>query len=629
MEAEETDPLIERTEPPDRRSRFARVKGHMRSSMRSGFAFWTQRASAWRGALFRRRMEQLPELEEPIPMERAPTILIDPEIAEQLLHYRTSCMQHTEDRAEECAQRIATWKALVLSQPAVQTLMIFTSRIFFVADLALDFKVGGQLLARGNSCWAAVCFFAIALTYLIMLIALAPKMSQKLQESLNLNCFVSYFLWILVGLPSLMMADFLIFTRFLFHEPIGTESFHYVKLRGLVETLEASIQTTLQGYIAFRLWDPCGIFPAVHADYIDPELLAVSFCFSFKNMVDQWLFLQQFAGLQAHGDVRRFLGAMMRLGDGLAPSGLYDALAKLRSVTCAFDLSKVSKKELMSLAKQIRRSRVLQFLTFEDASFLRTLLEEGENDLKQWVLQVLFSRTLEVVYFKGPIDQEIYKVFQERAALFWFEAPCLQRISFEGEDDLQNDVQKEPLMQSLLQGTWQDFRVELLRDGHGSLNSMDFIGVLNAAASHPHVTKSLGLLLTARAAPDTQGRGGRSLLYGAASHDATENVALLLSFRAEPNLQANDGASPMSAAAGNDSLESLRLLLKAAGNVNLQKSDGATPLYLAAYNNCSASLQLLLEERADPDVPKDDGTKAVDVAKEDTLEILRSLNDLT
>ena len=44
-------------------------------------------------------------------MERAPTILIDPEIAEQLLHYRTSCMQHTEDRAEECAQRIATWKA--------------------------------------------------------------------------------------------------------------------------------------------------------------------------------------------------------------------------------------------------------------------------------------------------------------------------------------------------------------------------------------------------------------------------------------------------------------------------------------------------------------------------------------
>ena len=195
----------------------------------------------------------------------------------------------------------------------------------------------------------------------------------------------------------------------------------------------------------------------------------------------------------------------------------------------------------MSLAKQIRRSRVLQFLTFEDASFLRTLLEEGENDLKQWVLQVLFSRTLEVVYFKGPIDQEIYKVFQERAALFWFEAPCLQRISFEGEDDLQNDVQKdrrgavervclkrthfmtflfvpngvigtfflrsfstpqridpsasipkakarlgtkliesfskqflvgsqEPLMQSLLQGTWQDFRVELLRDGHGSLH---------------------------------------------------------------------------------------------------------------------------------------------------------------
>lgn len=67
-----------------------------------------------------------------------------------------------------------------------------------------------------------------------MLIALAPKMSQKLQESLNLNCFVSYFLWILVGLPSLMMADFLIFTRFLFHEPIGTESFHYVKLRGLL-----------------------------------------------------------------------------------------------------------------------------------------------------------------------------------------------------------------------------------------------------------------------------------------------------------------------------------------------------------------------------------------------------------
>lgn len=43
--------------------------------------------------------------------------------------------------------------------------------------------------------------------------------------------------------------------------------------------------------------------------------------------------------------MRRFLGAMMRLGDGLAPSGLYDALAKLRSVTCAFDLSKVSKKD--------------------------------------------------------------------------------------------------------------------------------------------------------------------------------------------------------------------------------------------------------------------------------------------
>ena len=139
---------------------------------------------------------------------------------------------------------------------------------------------------------------------------------------------------------------------------------------------------------------------------------------------------------------------MCRLGDGLAPSGLYDAIAKQRSVHCVFDLSEVSKKELMSLAKQIRRSKVLELLIFEDVSFLRTLMKEGENDLKHWILQLIFSRNLEVVCFKGHVGQDIYRVFQERVALFWFEAPCLRRIDFDGEENMVNDVQQERVVGS-------------------------------------------------------------------------------------------------------------------------------------------------------------------------------------
>ena len=133
-EADETDPLIEpkETRTTPRPSRFARAKGQL-----TGFV--TRRISAFKGSLFRREVEkkQLEESEELVPISgAAETILIDPEIAEELLLYRTSCLERTEDWAEECAQMMATWKVQQVQQ---------------MRFLAFPFHSNGLIAAEGQS----------------------------------------------------------------------------------------------------------------------------------------------------------------------------------------------------------------------------------------------------------------------------------------------------------------------------------------------------------------------------------------------------------------------------------------------------------------------------------------------
>ena len=96
-------------------------------------------------------------------------------------------------------------------------------------------------------------------------------------------------LWILLSVPLLVATDILVTLRYLWQDPLEVEVFHFLKLRGLLEAVEAMLQTLLQSYVAFRLLNPGGFFAEVEAKQVKPTALCLSIVFSIKNLGEQFL----------------------------------------------------------------------------------------------------------------------------------------------------------------------------------------------------------------------------------------------------------------------------------------------------------------------------------------------------
>ena len=187
------------------------------------------------------------------------------------------------DVVEDLAAWAVRCKAWILSSPVVRALLVLVARVSFVADLALDINVGLELRASGNFWWSGICFSIIAFTYLVLVIALREKAVERLQSCcLAERPMVAMMLWFLLGVPLLIAADIFVTLRYLWQDPLDVEVFHFLKLRGLLEAVEAMLQTLLQSYVAFRLYNPGGFFAQVEAKQVKPAALCLSIMFSIK-----------------------------------------------------------------------------------------------------------------------------------------------------------------------------------------------------------------------------------------------------------------------------------------------------------------------------------------------------------
>ncbi|CAE7584443.1 ANK3 [Symbiodinium sp. CCMP2456] len=556
--------------------------------------------------------------------------------AERLEQYRSSLLERCDDFVEDLANWAVRCKASILSSPLVRVLLVLVARVSFVADLALDINVGLELRASNNFWWSGICFSIIAFTYLVLVIALREIAVERLQSCcLTARPTAAMMLWFLLGVPLLIATDIFVTLRYLWQDPLDVEVFHFLKLRGLLEAVEAMLQTLLQSYVAFRLYNPGGFFAEVEANQVKPAALCLSIMFSIKNLGEQFLFLDKFSKLQTHGDRWLFLKTMCALGDGLAPSSLFDQVARSRHVNCEFDLGLVARSELWVLARAVRDSPVLEELRFAKASFLRVLVRSPAETsvLAGWVEELTHSRRLQrlcvdgTVIGIGPVDEEIweavFQVFQDSAKRMPLHS--LQRIQVAGREPVLLLEASEPWRKALFQGSWQELRLKLQEQ---KVVAREVGEDLHVAAGLQRLTKHLGLLLSLGASAN--GDGKKLPLVGAALRNASGNAQLLLEHRADVDGTSGKGLTALYGAAQANAAQTLLLLLKHRAEVNLAIGPKKlTPLHAAARGTCNEALRLLLEHQAETNKANADGVTALHVACEAShLNALKSVEVL-
>ena len=371
---------------------------------------------------------------------------------------------------------------------------------------------------------------------------------------------------------------------------MDVEMFHYMKLRGLVESIEAALQVALQSYIAIRLWNPFGNLPPVVFDGLNPRTLAVSLFFSVYNLYDQLSFLRRFAKLQCNGRVGTFLLKMSQLGKGLAPSSIYEALRKSRVVDVHFNLSNASLPELFRIAQVARRSITLQKLCFLDCRFLDAMhAEGGDEEINSWMVELLLAEHLQTISLQR-VAEERHVCLVQNVQNNILAAPAFEELFINGERcqverqckaERTEDVEILPI---LLTGNWKNAREQLLKRKISL--SEDWVLQL---CKHSSCHKTLSLLLAAGA--DV----AEGALNEAACNDATSIIQVLLRHRADVNSVFED-SSPLEIAAQSSCHKAVRLLLAARTDVSMH---GPAAARAAAFTDDVEMLRLFISQKAD------------------------------
>lgn len=551
--------------------------------------------------------------------------------------YRTSWWERASDGLELLWSPIVEKKAVFLSLEPVLCAKTLVSRLFFVADLGTDIQVGLALLAADDLWWAVICFAIILQTYLILLVALRHKAVEQLQKKLRLeghDCLM-HLLWMILGIPLLMAVDVAMVCRYALSDPMLVQHFHYLKLRGIVEAVESFLQCLLQGYITLRVLNPGKLFPEV-SGRVDPAVLALSLSFSLLNLMEQYSFVNRFSDLQTHGRKGVFLRKMADLGADLAPSSPYDAIAKQQRVVYPFLLKQLRVEELLTIARCIKSSRVLQEIHFLQADFL-----DGYVQLFwDWRRELLSSRSLKKAQFT---------YCESKSRDFWYEhlqavagcMSCLQEIDVHGKDPILLSKQ-DPLRHAALSDHWTRLRDMLLeiqvQQVQTPLEFRQLFGALLSLANFPDMFKAVGLVDTFFNFDPMRVHFRFSALELACKGNAPKTVQLLLKRRADPSefqgcVPGSDQPLAMAAVSGlamaavsGNSEQCLKLLLEHPSyRETIQSLESLGNLLIAcAQLNHGACMQVLLQNKADPNF-ETDSPPLIEAAKENRTEMIRNL----
>eukprot|EP00927_Polykrikos_kofoidii_P059443 TRINITY_DN54596_c0_g1_i1.p1 TRINITY_DN54596_c0_g1~~TRINITY_DN54596_c0_g1_i1.p1 ORF type:complete len:315 (-),score=44.92 TRINITY_DN54596_c0_g1_i1:106-1050(-) len=128
-------------------------------------------------------------------------------------------------------------------------------------------------------------------------------------------------------------------------------------------------------------------------------------------------------------------------------------------------------------------------------------------------------------------------------------------------------------------------------------------------------------LLRARADPQESACACESPLIAACRRGDSEIVGLLLSARASPNTQTKSGVvggeesrTALQLVAGMGNSDLMYVLLNSAASPNLTAGDGRPPLHIVSANGHGAAVQMLLQRRANLDTVAPDGSTALGAA---------------
>eukprot|EP00439_Symbiodinium_sp_Y106_P083569 s792_g23.t2 len=486
--------------------------------------------------------------------------------AEGLEQYRSSLRERCGDVVEDLAAWAVRCKAWILSSPVVRALLVLVARVSFVADLALDINVGLELRASGNFWWSGICFSIIAFTYLVLVIALREKAVERLQSCcLAERPMAAMMLWFLLGVPLLIATDIFVTLRYLWQDPLDVEVFHFLKLRGLLEAVEAMLQTLLQSYVAFRLYNPGGFFAQVEAKQVKPAALCLSIMFSIKVVVPE---------------------------DDVCPG------------RWTKDLGLVARSELWVLARAVRDSPVLEELRFAKASFLRVLVRSPTetNVLAGWVDGTVIGFRL--------VDEEIWEaVLQVGEDLYV--AAGLQRLTkhlgllLSLGASPNGDGKKLPLIGAALLNA--SGNAQLLLEQRADVDATSGKGLTALyGAAQANAAQTLQLLLKHRAEVNLAiGPKKLTPLHAAARGTCNEALLLLLEHQADSNKASADGVTALHVACEAshlNALSSVEVLLAHKADVNVTTASQRTPLHFALRSPSielgTALLRPLLAHRA-------------------------------
>jgi len=512
--------------------------------------------------------------------------------------YRTDPYSCTADAASSALKWLKAKKTAVTSWPIVLAMLLAGARMSIVGDYGSDANVGLTLRQAGNPIWGTIVLSLMTLPYIALTAVLANYASKRLADR---GCprAVSKAVWVVTGVPFLLVADLYLNIRYMFTNPKSTSTYHYLHLRKITELIEALPQVLLQAYIGLRMWNPWDMFPQVRGASVNPVALLMSLLLSAMSIYDAETFVTKFARRQSGGDWRAFIGKMVHLGEGLAPSGIYEAMDKQRVAVCDFDLSGVRVREIQSLGRTVRASEAIQEVHFTDARFLDVLRNHHEFQLQSFIQDLLSCPGLVSLLFgKGAVDAT-YEAIKDRVkVVMGWAHPSLRSVYVEGHPDIVPDrtlVQELPLACS--QGDVEALRACLLRAGPAEAASAP----IDEKGNRPlHLAvrwrqpAAVSMLLAARGDPNLKENGGASPVYVAAAVNSAEALTPLFAARGDPNLQQNDGVSAVWMAAQNNSAEALTLRLAARGNPNLRRNAGVSPVRIATQLSSEEALRFLL-----------------------------------
>lgn len=567
--------------------------------------------------------------------------------------YRKDPWSRLADKFGAARDAVGRVQAVAYSRPRIAAALTFLTRCVFLADVGSDIQVGLSLRSSGNPTWGTIVLALVLVPYICLAVILAEHASEQMKNRWGIPQLLGKVMWLVASFPVLLLTDVFLISSHMCRLPSSTRAFHYLNLRKMVEVAETVPQLMLQGYIYVRLSNPFRIFPSVSGASVDWRMLLVSIAFSSYNLLEIRSFIVRFSRVQGHGSPMLFLRRMSRLGEGLAPSALFEALEKQKVVKVEFDLKTTSYAELRALGQTAARSTVLQELHFTDGSFVQ---EHLTSEIRNMIGDVLLARSLVELSLGPGVPQSFYDEAVLPAVQGMFEQhPKLRVLRVDGFDEQRG---QDPTVASSTLGVVEAARkgdaanVEALLAGASPEERQQSLAtsvprghleVLRTLLSHPtsdpmevanqpvtalghrplHIaagwrqTTAAGLLLVARADPNGQdGFRQASAVWQAACVNSEEVLEQLLAARGDPNLQGTEGTSPVTIAAQQNSAEAAKLLLEAHGDPNLQTNEGESGVFCAACDNAVEVLRYLLAARGNPDLQMSDGRSPVYIAGE-------------